>query len=202
MIDIDAIEQRANAATPAPWRWEDTPGAGLQIFAPIPFKANCVEFTLKAAEQPVYTLLAYEKWLQFPPKEWNEMQRANAEFLSAARTDIPVLCKAVRELQAERDSTKLEVDACHKCWDDFVAKLVEVFPALRHRPLFQQAEMIRDRIAALEAERDRLRQALIEILTHEGLDENHCAMKSYEVVFDMQRIADEALNPREKGREE
>lgn len=77
--------------TPGPWRWEDTSGAGLQIFGTVPFKANCVEFTLKDAEQPIYglndrppSLLAYETWIQFAPKEWEEMQTANARLIAAA----------------------------------------------------------------------------------------------------------------------
>lgn|SRR3990167_1927065 len=89
--------------TPGPWKFENVPGAGLKIFGPIPFKANCVEFTLKAAAQPLFEMLAYEIWLQFPPKEWDEMQEANARLIAASPELFHCLKRIIEELPSRRD---------------------------------------------------------------------------------------------------
>lgn len=100
--------------TPGPWKFEDVSGSGLQIFAPIPFKAECGEFVLKDCYQPTfsmaekrvgtaskshpegYPMIAYETWLQFPEKRWNEMQEANARLMAAA-PDLLEACKNTLE---------------------------------------------------------------------------------------------------------
>ena len=60
--------------------YEDVVGAGKQIKAIIGQPVPCVEFTLRGdvpltviqtPKDPV--MIAYEPWLQFGPKEWNEM---------------------------------------------------------------------------------------------------------------------------------
>lgn len=54
-------------------------GAGLQIYADITFEPNCVEFKMKKGYQrimegvPHNMLIAYEPWIQFPDKDWDEM---------------------------------------------------------------------------------------------------------------------------------
>jgi len=64
-------------------------GAGCEIFAEIAKPVNCVEFTLKAGEQPiaqgnfdkpelmhdddVLHIIGYEPFIQFPAKEWRGM---------------------------------------------------------------------------------------------------------------------------------
>ena len=44
-----------------------------------------------------------------------------------------------------------------------------------------------------DAELTALRTALLRIQTHPGFDENNCAMKSYDVLCECQRWAEEAL---------
>lgn len=86
----------------------------MQIFAPVPFKADCIEYILKAAEQPVCTLVAYEKWIQFPPKEWKEMQKANARLISTS----PELLAALKEVVAISDRK-------HAAWDKAKAAIAK-----------------------------------------------------------------------------
>lgn len=53
--------------------------------------------------------------------------------------------------------------------------------------------MVQARNDQLAQENERLREALARIQTHQGFDENNCAMKSCEVVCELQRIAEQAL---------
>ena len=56
-------------------------GAGLQIHADIPFNPHCVEFVMKKGFQPIlfgsdceaHKVIAYEPWIQFSDKDWDEM---------------------------------------------------------------------------------------------------------------------------------
>lgn len=97
-------------ASKRPWKWEDVSGAGIQLYGIVPFKANCVEFTLKDAAQPIYTFIAYEQWIQFAPEKWEEMQKANAALIVAAvnsfemlRNEIRVAIAAIPEIQSRGD---------------------------------------------------------------------------------------------------
>jgi hypothetical protein len=80
--------------TPGPWRVN-----GSNIEAPVPFKANCVEFVLKEGYQPILgmdprVILAYLPWIQFEEKRWREMQAANARLIAAAPDLLAALCDA------------------------------------------------------------------------------------------------------------
>lgn len=83
--------------TPLPWKYENKIGAGLQILASIPFKANCIEFILKDDYQVIFQMLAHEPWIQFASKEWKEMQKANAEFIVRAVNNHYELLKACKD---------------------------------------------------------------------------------------------------------
>jgi hypothetical protein len=85
--------------TPGPWSWQDVPGAGLQIHAPV-YQVQGVELPA-GLEKPImiYQLnypanvqIAFERWVQFDPKGWHEMQVANAKLISAA----PDLAQAIK----------------------------------------------------------------------------------------------------------
>lgn len=101
--------------TPGPWRGEFVPCTGFEIFAPVyacesvalpqgidkpmqiwslaPKPQEFVESRTKP--QPV--LIAYERWVQFEPKGWEEMQRANMTLMTAA-PDLLELAKLGLEL--------------------------------------------------------------------------------------------------------
>ena len=88
--------------TPGPWRCRESVGAGIQLMGVIPFQANCAEFTLgKDTEQPIFVLVGYEPWMQFPPKEWNEMQAANALLIEAAPKLLEACQHALRDWGVE-----------------------------------------------------------------------------------------------------
>ena len=79
MIDLDAIEARANAATPGPHEpttWERLCKGGYQWRAVGPLRAT------------------------------KEQADSDAVFMAAARTDVPALIARVRELEAECERLK------------------------------------------------------------------------------------------------
>lgn len=92
--------------TKGPWKVEDAPGAGWQIKATIPRLENyrfndggaCIwtvprDTVISATDKP-QPLIGYEPWVQFPPKWWIEMARANANLISAA-PDMYEACKSM-----------------------------------------------------------------------------------------------------------
>ena len=76
---LDEIEARANAATPGPWEWHPYMGSGA---------------TLAKPNHPFHELNILKTTDDWPPVA------ADAEFIAAARTDVPALLAEVRRLQA------------------------------------------------------------------------------------------------------
>lgn len=78
--------------TAGPWEWRNVSGAGLQIFGN-PGKRDFVEWSTTGEgpvrffellpDSPKFTI-AYERWVQFTRKDWDEMQEANARLIAAA----------------------------------------------------------------------------------------------------------------------
>ena len=81
MIDLDAIEARANEATPGPWVVDryDT----HRVFR----RTECGPVAVADAGL-------------------HEDSTGNAAFIASARTDVPALIARVRELEAERERMK------------------------------------------------------------------------------------------------
>ena len=98
-LDLDAIEARANAATPGPWTTErpapltEGPAAGLR-------PGVCIAATSPSKENRVY---ANPPGGQYPS--------ADQRFIAHARTDVPALADEVRRLRAAL--TSLSNDADH-----------------------------------------------------------------------------------------
>lgn len=76
---LDEIEARANAATQGPWEWHPYMGSGA---------------TLAKPNRPFHELNILKTTDDWPPVA------ADAEFIAAARTDVPALLAEVRRLQA------------------------------------------------------------------------------------------------------
>jgi len=81
MIDLDAIEARANAATPGPWR--DQHHECSEVWGPAP-DSQTHSMQIARIGRAQFDVL-------------------NAAFIAHARTDVPALIARVRELEAERD---------------------------------------------------------------------------------------------------
>lgn len=86
--------------TPGPWKVEDKKGAGLEIHAPVQL-VDTVQW-MRPVEGPLMTyrladpegmmLIAHERWVQFEPEGWHDMQVANAQLISAA-PDLLAACE-------------------------------------------------------------------------------------------------------------
>lgn len=118
-LDLDAIEARANGASPAPWTFRDVSGAGLQISAILPagfkFDATCRdadgnrEFMHYTMRQDIWVQIADARWVQFGTGPWAELQKRNAEFIAHARADVPALVEEVRRLTAHNTALRATV---------------------------------------------------------------------------------------------
>lgn len=79
------------AHTPGPWTYADVAGAGLQVKAaltdisgvemPVGFPPQPAQFF--TLTEPQTFCLATERWVQFEPKGWHEMQISNARLIAA-----------------------------------------------------------------------------------------------------------------------
>lgn len=89
-LDLDAIERRANAATPGTWLYADT----IDMVSSIQADAICVcEF---------YGL--------------QDRIDRDAPFIAHARTDVPALVAEVRRLRAERNELHTALRAMAQSW--------------------------------------------------------------------------------------
>jgi hypothetical protein len=84
--------------TPGPWQSRHVAGAGLGIYGDVRATmgdrfTDLVEiFGLDACQPPRFQI-AYERWVQFPKREWDEMQRANAQLMAAAPSMLQTLSR-------------------------------------------------------------------------------------------------------------
>ncbi len=84
--ELDAIEARANVATPGPWAW-DQHGDLRSTTATDP------DWWDSETTAPFVTVIVTDTGA-YPPRG------ATAEFIAAARTDVPTLVAEVRRLRA------------------------------------------------------------------------------------------------------
>lgn len=101
-LDLDAIQQRSNLATPGPWT------AGGEWIHPW-------ELTLSAT----YPMIELDS---------TEQGAADAAFIAAARTDVPVLVAEIERLRAVTENLLNQLgDAADKLlalgWDDVAAQM-------------------------------------------------------------------------------
>jgi len=133
--DLDAIEVRCAAATPGPWAFDDSTdrrGEKGEFRAPSPYSG----FMLVRA--------------------WSNP--ADAEFIAAARADIPALLAALREAWAERDEALRRAVKAE-------AETEQLRQAIRRK--YEEYDRLLDlsrnhseRATRAEAERDEARAAL------------------------------------------
>ena len=94
-LDIDAIEARANAATPGPWRstWGDD-GTAPPKHPDFGEETTIEAVGLEGIDGKVVGLLWYDGL-------HTACREDDAAFIAAARTDVPALVAEVRRLRAE-----------------------------------------------------------------------------------------------------
>ena len=111
--------------TPGPWEAAYGIGAGWTIKG----TPNINEFTVYNFDEgqkiPVFTLrkepektpFMDEQWIQFPIREWEEMQKANARLIAAAPELLELLRQATQMLESS-----IEVEDEHHPGIDDLAK--------------------------------------------------------------------------------
>lgn len=147
-LDLEAIEKRADEATPGPWRWEATDGG--RLVAPL------LVVVLVDGED-------YDGVFGSP---------ADRDFIAAARTDVPALVAALREARtrAQAAESLLEI----RCGEDCVVADLASWKSRIERAAIQQAcydatKEVADLRAKLAASESRY-QGLLVVLTP-GQDE-------------------------------
>jgi len=92
--------------TPGPWSYKNTPSAGLEIYGDVGALlddafADSLMIWGFTKQEPKF-LISFERWVQFPKSEWDEMQKANAHLVAAA----PELLEALEEMVSVAESQK------------------------------------------------------------------------------------------------
>ncbi|MEV7358180.1 hypothetical protein [Kitasatospora sp. NPDC091276] len=118
-LGLDAIQARLDAATPGPWRWRgNTESRHLRLQTPHHGGLTVMDFErwgmqgaqprfardhlmYPANEMVTYEVAAWSKDIY--RKDIVGIEHPDAEFIAAARQDVPALLARVRELEAERD---------------------------------------------------------------------------------------------------
>jgi hypothetical protein len=115
-LDLNAIEARANAATPAPWGFyigsNDNTGslaAGLQMTSPGSYTRtrDIAEFDADT----YYSGLDDELDDDAAEEQAQAQMAADVTFVAAARTDVPDLAAEIRQLRADLDDAKAKIAA-------------------------------------------------------------------------------------------
>lgn len=130
---IAELRRLHEAATPGPWEFEDRVGAGLELRASVHLSEG-VELPSGMPARPIRViegagpqkcLLAYERWVQFEPTGWSEMQARNFAFITASRAAVPELLSEIERLQsAIQDARRaclalkehVSADHCNQEW--------------------------------------------------------------------------------------
>ncbi|MER7166991.1 hypothetical protein ABT336_13115 [Micromonospora sp. NPDC000207] len=95
VLDLDAAEARANAATDGPW-WAWNRGVGYVIAVGQPGDINQDERPARELPEGLRTDIGRE---------------ADAEFIAHARTDVPKMAAEIRQLRAENQQLREQVFA-------------------------------------------------------------------------------------------
>jgi len=88
-----------------------------------------------------------------PVEDYEMLKAQNTKLIETLNTraerereHLNELAKELERVKVERDNEIHERECCHKCWDDFTAKICEVIPEARHWAFFTQAQEIVDTI--------------------------------------------------------
>lgn len=153
-LDLDAIEKRAAAATPGPWRRCDASGG------------TCVCGLVWSVPVDVTVAQALDERSSCEGELHDGARITNGNFIAAARTDVPALCAALRAARAEVERITVVCDRQSKIYGETHVKLCEV--ADEKRALVDERDWFRSQHAtALEywrAEVDAMRTALSSVL--------------------------------------
>ena len=102
-LDLDAIEARANAATPGPWGV----GNGTHIVRGLEVTGRgsytCIQSVAEVADEDDREDWGHDDFVEVDPED-------DAAFIAAARTDVPALVAEVRRLRAELAEVTAEND--------------------------------------------------------------------------------------------
>lgn len=105
-LDLDAIEQRAKAATPGPWGVEH----GIRCAA-----LDRTDYDTVTAPLPPFV---------FGEGVARAHRNTDTEFIAHAREDVPALVAEVRRLHVEVERLRTERDCCVCCGVDLIPQPV------------------------------------------------------------------------------
>lgn len=82
------------------------------------------------------------------------------------------ILELIVSLDEDRRNAIVEMEACHKCWDDFTEKVCQAIPEMRNAPLFQQADSILKVIGELRYEVASQNDKIAKLIGNGGMDDN------------------------------
>ncbi|MCG6493401.1 hypothetical protein [Kitasatospora sp. A2-31] len=116
-LDLDAIKARVQAATPGPWRWRgNTEARHLRLQTPHRGGLTVMDFKrwgMQGARPRFardYVMHPADEMVEYEVAAWSEhiyrkdvvgIDHPDAQFIAAARTDVPALVAEVERLTAE-----------------------------------------------------------------------------------------------------
>ena len=102
---IQKLKELMNICSPAPWLAKDQTNNGWSMYAPMP-SFNHAEYTTRdgeriSIEMSKQVLIGYQPWVQFSPKEYDELMSANFKLMAEARNALPILIARIEELEKQ-----------------------------------------------------------------------------------------------------
>ena len=102
---IKKLSEMMINASPVPWVAKDKTNNGWSMYAQMP-SFNHAEYTTRAGDRVVIemaeqVMIGYQPWVQFWPKEYQDLMDANFKLMAEARNALPILLKRIEELEIE-----------------------------------------------------------------------------------------------------
>lgn len=147
MTAAPSSTQPVTEHTPTPWTYADVFGAGLEIRAPV-YQVAGVELPKGMPDAPIKIFqftapqliqIAAERWVQFEPTGWSEMQEANAAFIVEAVNSHAALKSQIKSLEGTIDLLEANARVQAKLLADTGRRAEELTKALEDLQDAEQA---------------------------------------------------------------
>jgi hypothetical protein len=124
-VDIKAIKERCDRATPGPWNVDQKAQGDCTNLDIDCGKTVCDESCKECEWYEFFTGASIDKILTLRLDEWDGINDADADFIAHAREDIPALIAEIESLQAQLADLQAKYD---KLAGDFMRVILNRLP--------------------------------------------------------------------------